>query len=186
MIISSCSNSDVCTQNKSVISKIGFYNILDTKKKITGSDSILTYSPDSITIIGYRNDTIFTFGKTYYKTPKLSFVSLPLNKFDTVSKFIVTFQSSYTKKEPDPSKKESIITKTYKTTKTDTITIHYMNEDYYLSFECGCIKTHSLTKVTTTGHFIDSVSIALNKVNTQYNENIKLYTDSTHIKAQVK
>lgn len=180
MILSSCTNSDVCTQDKSVNLELGLYNTL--KKKLTGADSVIVYYPDSITIRGMKDQPLHDY--LYLKRPKSNIVYVPLDKFDSVSTYLVTVQSSYSKKEPNPLRHDSIFTVTYKATKTDTITITHKNADNYLSLECGCIKVFTITSVKSTGHFIDSTQVMVPSVNNQAIENIKLYTDSTHIKGQ--
>ena len=179
MILSSCNSGDVCTQKKFVAVKLGLYNIL--KKKLTGADSIVGYTADSITIRGIKDETKLPYLDI---PPKTTEFYLPLHKFDTVSTFIVTIQSSYIKKEADPKRKDSIFNVTYKSSKTDTITITHSNADNYLSLECGCIKVFNITSVKSTGHFIDSTQVKIPSVNNQITENITLYTDSTHIKGQ--
>ena len=134
--------------------KIDFFHVVANKTKDTIKTT--TLSLDSVSARGLKFDNqsskfIYIDSVLSYKFPSTN-VDLPLNKFSTISKYEVKFNTTI-----------------------DTLTILHTNSDYYLSLECGCLKVHSIDTVLTTNHFIDSVKITTHTVNNTNAENIRLY-----------
>lgn len=129
---------------------VGFYTkTLSTTTNLYTTSSL---SIDSLTIQGLDTAGIHIDSLLYNKSKKISKVFLPLNKFVTVSKFIVTFNKT-----------------------TDTVSILHSNSDLYLSLECGCLKVHTIDTVLTTNHFVDSVRINNHNVININAEHIQIY-----------
>lgn len=119
---------------------------LDTINSKTGTQVKLKSTIDSLWVQGVGIDSLL------YKKSKLSVISLPLNDFEEESQFKMTINTT-----------------------TDTITVKYKNEIYFLSIECGNIRTHKIDTVFSTNHYIDSIAIMNKTVNTTYVENIQLH-----------
>ena len=147
LIAVSCGNDEQCRKDRYVKMQLGIYHV--TYNAVSKTRTAAYLSIDSLTAKGIGVDSIL-----YKNTKRISSITLPLNKLDTKSKFQVTFNNI-----------------------TDTVTILHTNYDTYLSLECGCIKTHTIDSVSTTNHFLDSVSISIHDVNTSTSakEHIKLY-----------
>ena len=146
----SCTNDESCTQDRIAKMGVGFYTraLTDTLRKVypTRAINLDTLSFRGLAANGSLIDSIL------YKSKAIQKVYLPLNKFETGSKFVLTF----------------------KTTK-DTIEILHTNTDYYLSLECGCMKVHSIDTVLTTTNLIDSVKIINHKVNATNAEHLQIF-----------
>lgn len=104
------------------------------------------FTVDSLTVQGVGKDSLI------YNKKSTMYMELPLQIFAEESRF-------------------SLIINTI----SDTITIRYKNFLEFLSVECGSIRTHSIDTVFSTNHFIDSISIQQQKVNTIKIENIQIY-----------
>jgi len=143
----SCVTDEQCRKDRYIRMQLGIYHV--TYDGTTKIRTATAFSIDSITVKGINKDSLL-----YNNTKKISSIILPLNKLDTISRYQVTFNSI-----------------------TDTVTILHTNYDTYLSMECGCIKTHKIDSAYSTKHFLDSVSVKTNNVNTSTSakENIKLY-----------
>ncbi len=57
----------------------------------------------------------------------------------------------------------------------DTLSFFYSTEDTFVSQNCGSIKTYTLSKVKTTGHTVDSVSIINNEVANRLALNVRFF-----------
>ena len=135
--------------------EIGFYRV--TYNETTKLYTTAAYTVDSLTVQGLRVDSVTSIetlvDSVLYNNKKvLSKISLPLNKFENISRFILKFNQT-----------------------VDTITIFHTNNDTYLSLECGCIKTHNIDTVLTTNQFTDSVRINIHNVNNTNAEHLRLY-----------
>ena len=151
----SCANDEQCRQNRYIALKIDFFHVEANKARDTIKTTILVF--DSITVKGLKYDTltskyVYTDSIISIKS-KSSSLDLLLHKLSTVSKFEIKFNKSI-----------------------DTLTVIHTNSDYYLSLECGCLKTHNIDSVFSTNHFgFDSIRISNPKVNTNNAENIRIY-----------
>ena len=153
--LSSCIVDEQCRQNKNVELGITFFHV--NKNITSGLITKTALSIDSITVKGLNFDSInkkyIYIDSIIYNNAKLiNNVYLPLQKFKISTKYELKFNL-----------------------KIDTITILHSNSDEYLSLECGCIKIHNIDTITTTNHFIDSVSIINHSVKTNNAENIRIY-----------
>lgn len=144
--MASCDYDDQCRKDRYVRLQAGFYKT--TRNTTTGTITVSAVSLYNLSLEGLGSDSIL------YDKDTLSSVIMPLKKFDTQTKFRITWGSL-----------------------SDTITILHTNTDTYVSLECGCIKTYVLDSVYSTKHFIDSIKISLKDVNatTSAKENIKIY-----------
>lgn len=146
----SCTNDQSCTQDRIVKMGVGFYThaLIDTVKQTYATRAI---SLDTLSVRGLAaNGTLID--SILYKSKNLQKVYLSLNKFENISKFVMTFKTA-----------------------KDTIEVLHTNTDYYLSLECGCMKVHSIDTVLTTTHSIDSVKIINHKVNATNAEHIQIF-----------
>lgn len=146
----SCTSSEDCTEDRIAKMGVGFYTraLTDTLRKVYTTKAI---NLDTLSVRGLAaNGTLID--SILYKSKTIQNIYLPLNKFETGSKFVLTF----------------------KTTK-DTIEILHTNTDYYLSLECGCMKVHSIDTVLTTTNLIDSVKIINHKVNATNAEHLQIF-----------
>jgi hypothetical protein len=60
-------------------------------------------------------------------------------------------------------------------TTVDTIDFYHINNEDFISLECGCIVTNTLVGVAQTTNRIDSIVVVSPDVNLQSNNNIKIY-----------
>ena len=90
----------------------------------------------------------------YSAVPNLSKFSLPLNPLLDSAKFQLSINNNVT---------------------IDTITFFYNSHSMLLSPECGSIYVHNLTRIKTTKHKLDSVSISNGVINNISGENVKIY-----------
>ena len=134
IFVASCTGDEECRKDKYVKMGVGFYK--KTLNTTTNKYTTSSLSIDSLTIQGLTTNNIPVASLIYNNKKKISKVFLPLNKFETISKFIVTFNKT-----------------------VDTISILHSNPELYLSLECGCLKVHTIDTVLTTNHFVDSIHI---------------------------
>ncbi len=95
-----------------------------------------------------------------YDLTSTSTLSIPLQKLDTISSFVLT-----TKIQLDTN---------YVTT-LDTIDFYHTNTEKFISLECGCVVENSITGVAQTTHRIDSIVVISPEVNLQSENNVKIY-----------
>lgn len=57
----------------------------------------------------------------------------------------------------------------------DTISIQYNSELHFVSAGCGFTNYYKLDTVTATKHYIDSIALTNNKINTTNATNVKIY-----------
>ncbi len=151
----SCTRDEECRKNRYVNMEVGLYKFTYNTTTNTYSKSVL--SIDSLTLLGINVD-ILSGNETLvdsilYKNKKnVSKLVLPLNKAKDQSKYIVQFNQVI-----------------------DTVTILYTRNNYYISLECGCIKTFSIDTVLSTNNFIDSVRIINHDVNNNNGEHLQIY-----------
>ncbi len=125
---------------------------VDFKKAVIdslGIQTLSTFSVDSVDLWGIDNDSLILNNQKRSSSAKLY-----LNKFEEESRFHISFNDTI-----------------------DTITIRHRNTEEFLSFQCGCVVTHVIDTVLITGHFIDSIAVKNNEVNTLTNNatNFELY-----------
>lgn len=150
----SCTEDEECRKNRYVNMEIGLYHVTFNSSTQTNVKS--TLSIDSLTLRGINVDTIgnetLVDSILYNNRKNVNRLILPLNKLKNVSKYLVQFNQVM-----------------------DTVTILHKNIDYYLSLECGCIKTFSIDTVLTTNNFIDSVRITNHNVDNNNAEHLQIY-----------
>ncbi|NDP20756.1 MAG: hypothetical protein GZ091_06720 [Paludibacter sp.] len=151
----SCTKDEECRKNRYVNMGVGLYHVSYNATTDTYSKS--TLSIDSLTLRGINVDTLsgnetLVDSILYNNKKSISKLVLPLNKLKNQSKYLVQFNQVI-----------------------DTITILYRKFDYYLSLECGCIKTFSIDTVLTTNNYIDSVRIINHDVNNNNEEHLQIY-----------
>jgi hypothetical protein len=146
----SCTSSEDCTEDRIAKMGVGFYTRTLTNATkpvyVTSAQSLDTLSVRGLAANGTLIDSIL------YKSKNIQKIYLPLNKFESSSKFVLTFKTA-----------------------KDTIEVLHTNTDYYLSLECGCMKVHSIDTVLTTTNLIDSVKIINHKVNATNAEHIQIF-----------
>ena len=155
VIFTSCVVDEQCRENKYVALNAGFYHV--DKNQTTGTVTKTTLNINDLTVKGLKFDTvnskyIYADSVLYKKSNAISKIFLPLHKFESVSKYELTFNALI-----------------------DTITVSHTNSDEFLSAECGCLKIHSIDSIKTTKHFIDSIGITNHNVNSTNAENIRIY-----------
>ncbi len=149
-----CSGDEECRKNRYVNLKLGLYH--STYNETKGVYEEVAFSVDSLTSRGIKTDD--NGGETlvdsilYDNKKSVGKLVLPLDKSSEQSKYLVVFNDV-----------------------SDTITVLHQNYDYYLSLECGCIKTFSIDTVLMTNNFIDSVKIINHNVTNVDAEHIKIY-----------
>jgi len=144
--LASCTSTESCRENKVVTMQIGFYT--KTQNTATKIYSKSTLNIDSIWVNGLEVDSFLYRNKLSVKS-----VNVPLKNKVEQTDFIIRFNQT-----------------------TDTVSIFHQNNDqYYLSFECGCVVAHTIDEVITTGHFVDSVAIINREINNINAENIQIY-----------
>ena len=155
LLCTSCIVDEQCRQNRFVAMKIDFFHVVANKTKDTIKTTVL--SIDSVIARGLKFDTknsklIYVDSVLSYKFPSTS-IFLPLQDSLTITRYEVKFNKTI-----------------------DTLTIKHKNSDYYLSLECGCLKTHTIDSIQITKHFlVDSIKISNQIVNNTNAENIRLY-----------
>ncbi|MDD3321843.1 MAG: DUF6452 family protein [Paludibacter sp.] len=151
--LSSCTNDEECRKNRYVNLELGIYHV--TYNATTETSTKTSLSIDSITINGVKeiNGISIIIDSIFYNNEKgVSELTLALDKSTNQSVFLAQFNNV-----------------------TDTLTILYTPYDYYLSLECGCIKTFSIDTVLTTNNFIDSIKITNHNVTNVDAEHIQIY-----------
>jgi hypothetical protein len=143
--VASCAVDEECRKDKFVAMKVMFYK--KTLNPTTQQYTTSTLIVDSLTVQGIGVDSVL-----YNNKKSISQIFLPLHKFQNESRFAIRFNNI-----------------------TDTLTILHTNYDFYLSLECGCIKTHSIDTVLTTNHFVDSIRIPNHNINTFNAEHLQIY-----------
>ena len=150
----SCIKDEECRKNRYVNMEIGLYHV--TYNAATQAYVKSTLSIDSLTLRGINVDNSgnesLVDSILYNNTKSVNRLVLPLNKIKEQSKYLVQFNQVI-----------------------DTITVFHKNIDYYLSLECGCIKTFSIDTVLTTNNFIDSVRIINHNVDNNNAEHLQIY-----------
>lgn len=105
-------------------------------------------SVDSITLKGLNVDSVL-----YKNSKSVSSVSLPLNALASESVF--EFLCNDIK---------------------DTVAVSYTTNDaYFISLGCGCIAKHTISKISYTTHYIDSVQLIYPDVLNVDIEHVKIY-----------
>lgn len=154
LCVISCTKDEECRKNRYVNMEIGLYHVTYNTTAQTYVRS--TLSIDSLTLRGINVDTggneSLVDSILYNNKKNVSKLILPLNKIKEQSKYLVQFNQTI-----------------------DTITVLHKNIDYYLSLECGCIKTFSIDTVLTTNNFIDSVRIINHNVDNNNAEHLQIY-----------
>jgi len=145
LYITACTSDDTCRKNKFVNIRIQFYKY--TLDTTSNNYKLGTWSVDSLTAKGIGIDSVI-----YKNTKSINIINLQLQKQANSSKFLVTTNNI-----------------------NDTLTIVHTNKDYYLSLECGCIKTHYIDSVHITKHSVDSVKIINPDVNTSNATNLRIF-----------
>lgn len=153
LFLSSCTNDSECRKNKYVNLKVGIYLVTYNATNQTSTNSVL--SIDSITVGGIKeiNGVNLLLDSLLYNNQKrVNKLVLPLDKSENKSDFFVKFNNV-----------------------SDTLTVLYTPYNFYLSLECGCIKTFSIDTVLTTNNYIDSVKITNRNVTNIDAEHIQIY-----------
>jgi hypothetical protein len=151
----SCTRDEECRKNRNVNLEVGLYRV--TYNEATNTFIKSSLAVDSITLRGIKFDSlggqeIYMDSILYNNTKRINKLILPLNNSSNQSKFYINFNQV-----------------------ADTITVYHTNYDYYLSLECGCIKTFTIDTVLTTNNFIDSVKITFHNVNNNNAEHLQIY-----------
>lgn len=68
-----------------------------------------------------------------------------------------------------------LLTDTLGTTRKDTVTVFKTNDPHFESVDCPARFFHTITKVTTTHHAIDSIVMAHPNINYDEKENLLIY-----------
>ena len=151
LCLMACSSDDNCMQDLMFSMKAEVY-------RMVFDASIEQFVPEKyslpISLCGLGKDSLI------YDSQNTSSLNIPLQKLDTISSFVFT---------------TTIQVDTNYITTTDTIDFYHINEQEFISLECGCIVTNSLVGVAQTTHRIDSVVIVSPEVNLQSENNIKIY-----------
>lgn len=146
IVLVSCTSSEECREDKDVYMQMGFYTkTLNTKTALYVNTALAI---DSLWVNGLGVDSFL-----FENSKKINSIDVPLKKLSTQTDFIVRFNQ-----------------------KTDTISIFYQNNDrYFISLECGCVIAHSIDEVTSTNHFIDSISVINRDITPTNAEHIQIY-----------
>lgn len=147
----SCNSDDNCMQELNFSMKAEIYRmVFDT--------SIEQFVPEKysipVSLNGVGRDSLL-YDSTYTST-----LSIPLQKLDTISSFVLT---------------TTIQIDTNYITSVDTIDFYHTNTEEFISIECGCIVKNSITGVAQTTHRIDSIVVVSPEVNLQSKNNVKIY-----------
>lgn len=89
-----------------------------------------------------------------YRSPARE-IYVPLNPHDTISRYFI---------QPDSTLSGG-----------DTIAITYKTDLKFVSSGCGFTNYYHLDTATSTNHYIDSIALVNNKINTTHATNIKIY-----------
>lgn len=147
----SCSSDDNCMQDLNFSMKAEIYRMVFDM-------SIEQFVPEKYTVpvslCGLGRDSLI------YDSKNTSTLDIPLQKLDTISSFALT-----TTVEIDSNL----------VTLTDTIDFYHINEQEFISLECGCIVKNNIIGISQTTNRIDSVVLVSPEVNMQSGNNIKIY-----------
>ena len=146
-----CSSGDSCMQDLNFSMKAEIYRMVfdnSTEQFVTEK------YPISVTMSGLERDSLI------YDSYSTSTLSFPLKKLDSISSFLFT-----TELKVDTG---SIIC-------IDTIDVHHINTEEFISLECGCIVKNSIVGIAHTTNRIDSIVVVSPEVNLQSTNNIKIY-----------
>jgi hypothetical protein len=142
-----CNNDETCRKVRYVTMNVSFFN--DTINQKTGDTVQIALTFKHITSYGINSDLIDV--DSIISTTNKSTVQLPLNQFDTKSKFVIKCDAN-----------------------TDTLNIYYTNKYQYLSLECGTLRVEHLDSVLLTNKYFYKVKIENPEVNvTTTNSNVK-------------
>ena len=104
-----------------------------------------------------QNLSVSLLGDTsaiYRRQPNVPSFSLPLNPTVDSSKYLIAVSNSGPR---------------------DTLTIVYSSSNVNLSPECGNVSYHTITRLSSTLHTIDSVKLIAPAINTSSVQNAKIY-----------
>ena len=147
----SCNSGDSCMQELEFSMKAELYRMVfdaSTEQLVAEKYSV------PVSLNGLGRDSLL------YNSTYASILNIPLQKLDTISSFVLT---------------TTIQVDTNYLTTTDTIDFYHANTEEFISLECGCIVTNSITGVVTTTHRVDSIVVISPEVNLQSKNNIKIY-----------
>lgn len=141
-----CSTNTQCGDDLTVDMETTIYE--RTYNVTTKVYAYTQFAVDSLWLHALDNDSLL-----YNKSTSKNTITFPLKNSAQQTDYVIRFNDT-----------------------TDTLSVFYQNNDqYYISLECGCIVSHTITDVTTTGHFIDSLAI-INPIITNTDvENLRLY-----------
>lgn len=153
LVASGCEPDEECRTENNIRMKAMLYtqSFDETKQVYTAVE----HTPDSISVWGLGNDSIL------YDKAQTNYVYLPLNKNADSSVFVLRYWYS-------PDEGSSIDAQ-------DTLLVTYVNQNVYISLECGCFVYHTLQDFRFTSHALDSVEVLNQQVNTLDEEHIRLY-----------
>ncbi len=147
----SCSSEENCMQDLNFSMKAEIY-------RMVFDASIEQFVPEKylvpISLNGLGRDALL------YDSTSTTTLNIPLQKLDSISSFVLT---------------TTIQVDTNYVTKSDTIDFYHVNEEEFISIECGCIVKNSITGVAQTTHHIDSIIVVSPEVNLQSKNNVKIY-----------
>lgn len=109
-----------------------------------------------------------------YSFPEALTVSMMVNGRDSIVVNHITNAKELTLPMSYTSDCDTVILK-FLDRYNDTLYIYHSNTPIYQSMECGVIMHHTITGISHTTNFIDSLTINTANVNFDHNENIKLY-----------
>jgi hypothetical protein len=101
-------------------------------------------SIDSLTVFALHQDGSAMDSLLYDNRKNISSVILPLNKVEQASLFVMKLNDL----------------------PQDTLSVLYENVEYFISYPCGMIITHTLDTVWSTHHFIKDVNMVHKNINT--------------------
>lgn len=133
----SCTEEETCRENMTVALQVSFMN--DSTLKAT--------TIDSLSVWGLGKDSLL-----YNNKKKLGKISLPLNKFEESSIFVLRMNEQL-----------------------DTMMVLYTNQDYFISFACGSVITHQIDTVLTTSNYISRMLIKQHYINTANVPHLEIY-----------
>lgn len=133
----SCTEEETCRENMTVALQVSFMN--DSTLKAT--------TIDSLSVWGLGKDSLL-----YNNKKNLGKISLPLNKFEESSIFVLRMNEQL-----------------------DTMMVLYTNQDYFISFACGSVITHQIDTVLTTNNYISRMLIKQHYINTANVPHLEIY-----------
>ena len=151
ILLISCNTDDNCMQELNFSMKAEIY-------RMVFDSSIEQFVPEKysvpVSLNGLGRDSLL------YDSIYTSTLSIPLQKLDTISSFVLT---------------TTILVDTNYVTMVDTVDFYHINTEEFISIECGCIVKNSITGVAQTTHHIDSIVVVSPEVNLQSKNNVKIY-----------